>query len=306
MSVVVAEDLSKSYGNIAAVSGLSLDVKEGSIVGLVGPNGAGKTTTIKMILGLMKPDKGRIEVFGQNPWDNPEIRRQVGVVYEKPFFPASEKVLDYLERVCRVFGANESRALDVLKLVDLDQARDRVIKALSAGMLQKFAVAHAIIHEPKFVIGDEITSNLDPKARSSLLDLILRLHDVEKVTFLLSSHILPELSRVCDSVTIVNRGKVYASGNIAELYEKFAARTIRVSTDKPRELAEVVGKLPYAEKVEADSQGISIKVSKDGSDIVYEDISKLARQVKAKIQGIETESASLEELYKTVVGSEGR
>lgn len=306
MPIVVAEDLAKSYGKVVAVDGLSLTVCEASVMGLIGPNGAGKTTTIKMILGLMKPDKGHVEVFGQNPWDNPDIRPQIGVVYEKPLFPSNEKVLDYLERVCRVFGVDESRALEVLKLVDLKEAYDRSVKALSAGMLQKFAIAHAIIHEPTLVIADEITSNLDPKARSSLLDLILQLHKDQKVTFLLSSHILPELSRVCDSVTIINEGKLYASGNLSELYEKFAARTIRVSTDKPDELAEVVKRLPYLEKVEINTQGISVKTAKEGSDMIYEDISRLAREAKAKILGIETGSASLEELYRLVVDSGGQ
>ncbi|UCE15933.1 MAG: ABC transporter ATP-binding protein [Candidatus Bathyarchaeota archaeon] len=306
MSLVIAEDLSKCYGKIVAVDGLSLKVKEGSIMGLIGPNGAGKTTAIKMILGLMKPDEGHVEVFGQNPWDNSNVRSQIGVVYEKPFFPANEKVLNYLERVCRVFGVDESRALEVLKLVDLMEAYDRDIKALSAGMLQKFAIAHAIIHEPKFVIADEITSNLDPKARSSLLDLILQLRKDQKVTFLLSSHILPELSRVCDSVVIINKGKVFASGNLMELYEKFTARTIRVSTDKTTELAEAIKRLPYLEKVETNSQGISVKMAKEGSDRVYEDILRLAREIKAKILGMETRSASLEELYRLVVDSGGQ
>ena len=302
--VVAAENLSKHYGKIVAVEGLSLKVKEGSIMGLIGPNGAGKTTTIKMILGLMKPDEGHVEVFGHNPWDNPDIHLQIGVVYEKPFFPTNEKVLDYLERVCRVFGVNETRASEVLKLVNLQEAYDRTLKALSAGMLQKFAIAHAIIHEPKFVIADEITSNLDPKARGSLLDLILQLHEDQKVSFLLSSHILPELSRVCDSVVIINKGKVHASGNLAELYEKFAAKTIRVSTDKPDELAKAAKSLHYVEEVDTDSQGILVKISKEGNDTIYEDISRLAREIKAKILGIETESASLEELYRVIVDSE--
>jgi len=305
MPIVVAEDLCKTYGKIAAVRALSLEISDGSIVGLVGPNGAGKTTTIKMILGLMKPDKGHVRVFGQNPWDSPDIHSQIGVVFEKPYFPTSEKALDYLERVCRVFGVNESRAMETLRLVNLGDAYDRTIKALSAGMLQKFAIAHAIIHEPRFVIADEVTSNLDPKARSSLLDLILQLHKDQKVTFLLSSHILPELSRVCDSAVIVNKGKVCASGNLTELYEKFTARTVRVSTDKPERLAEAVKRLPYVEKVETESLGISIKIAKGGSDTVYEDISRLAREVKAKIHGIETASASLEELYTLAVDSGG-
>ena len=303
MPLIVAEDLVKNYGKVIAVNGLDLTLEEDTVTGLIGPNGAGKTTTIKMVLGLLKPDRGRVEVFGQDPWDNPNIRTLIGVVYEKAFFPSHQKTLDYLERTCRIFGMPESRALEVLKLVDLQDARDRSIKALSAGMLQKFAIAHALVHSPQLVVADEMTANLDPQARSALLDLILQLHKDEKVTFLLSSHILPELSRVCDSVAIINQGKVWAFGKLTDLYEKYAAGMIRVSTDKPEELAGEIRKLPYVEKLEIDPRGISVQVQRGKEEKLYEDAPKRARKVKAKILGIEAGSASLEELYRLAVGA---
>jgi ABC-2 type transport system ATP-binding protein len=303
MPMVVAENLVKSYGKVKAVDGLSLTIDEGSVTGLIGPNGAGKTTTIKMILGLLKPDSGWVEVFGQNPWDNPEIRTLIGVVYEKAFFPSHQKTIDYLRRACRIFDVSESRAFEVLKLVDLQEASVRTIKALSAGMLQKFAIAHALINQPRLVIADEMTANLDPQSRSALLELVLRLNKDEGVTFLLSSHILPELSRVCDSVAIINRGKVWAFGKLVELYEKYGAGIVRISTDRPVELAEEIKRLPFIEKLAANSRGISVKVEKGREEEFYEYVSKLARKVNAKIHGIETGSASLEELYRLVVGA---
>jgi len=303
MPLIVAEDLVKNYGKVIAVNGLDLTLEEGTVTGLIGPNGAGKTTTIKMVLGLLKPDRGRVEVFGQDPWDNPNIRTLIGVVYEKAFFPSHQKTLDYLERTCRIFGMPESRALEVLKLVDLQDAGDRSIKALSAGMLQKFAIAHALVHSPQLVVADEMTANLDPQARSALLDLILQLHKDEKVTFLLSSHVLPELSRVCDSVAIINQGKVWAFGKLTDLYEKYAAGMIRVSTDKPEELAGEIRKLLYVEKLETDPRGISVQVQRGKEEKLYEDAPKRARKIKAKILGIEAGSASLEELYRLAVGA---
>jgi ABC-2 type transport system ATP-binding protein len=171
LKLVVAENLVKNYGNIIAVDNLSLTLDEGGITGLIGPNGAGKTTTIKMILGLLRPDRGSVRIFGQNPWDNTTIRSHIGVVYEKAFFPPNQGTLDYLKKVCRIFGIPNSKALEVLEQVNLVEASNRRIKALSAGMLQKFAIAHALIHEPKLIVGDEITTNLDPQARSALLDL---------------------------------------------------------------------------------------------------------------------------------------
>jgi ABC-2 type transport system ATP-binding protein len=303
MSLIVAENLAKRYGSVVAVDSLNLSLDEGSVTGLIGPNGAGKTTTIKMILGLLKPDNGWVKVFGQNPWDNTAIRSSIGVVYEKAFFPSHQKTLDYLKRVCRVFGVPESRANEVLELVNLQEASDRNINALSAGMLQKFAIAHALVHKPKLIVADEMTANLDPQARSELLTLVLQLHRDEKVTFLLSSHILPELSRVCDSVAIINRGKVWAFGKLSELYEKYAIGIIRVSTDNPEAVASEIRKLKYVEDLRTDIRGISVRVTEGKEEKIYEDVPKLAKKIKAKILGIETGSASLEELYRLAVGA---
>ena len=306
MALIVTKDLAKNYGRVVAVDGLDLKLDEGFVTGLIGPNGAGKTTTIKMILGLLKPDRGYVKVFGQDPWDNTAIRSLIGVVYEKAFFPPHQKTLDYLKRVCRVFGVLESRALEVLELVNLQDASDRAIKALSAGMLQKFAIAHALIHKPELVVADEMTANLDPEARSALLDLVLQLNKDEKVTFLLSSHILPELSRVCDSVAIINKGKVWAYGKLTELYEKYAVGIVRISTDNPEALASEIKKLNYIEELETDQRGISVKVFEGQEEKLYEEAPRLAKKVKAKILGIETGSASLEELYRLVVGTKER
>lgn len=299
--LVQATGLTKKYGKVVAVDQLDLQVEEGSIMGLIGPNGAGKTTTIKIILGLLQPNSGKVEVFGQAPWDNPKIRTLIGVVHEKAYFPAHQKALDYLKRVCRIFGMPENRALEVLKMVNLQDAWDRQIKALSAGMLQKFAISHALIHKPRLIVADEMTANLDPQARSDLLDLVVKLHKEENASFLLSSHILPELSRVCDSVAIISHGKVLASGNLVELYDKFTARTLRISTDKPEALAQSVRELPYAQAVDDDSRGINVKVAEGAEEKLYEDVPALAKKVGAKILGIETGSASLDELYRLVV-----
>ncbi|HVO37322.1 MAG TPA: ABC transporter ATP-binding protein [Candidatus Acidoferrum sp.] len=304
--LISAQGLVKKYGKVVAVDGLDLNVQEGSVTGLIGPNGAGKTTTIKIILGLLKPDSGNIRVFDQDPWDNPALRELIGVVHEKAYFPSHQKVLDYLRRVCRIFGVTEDRAGEVLKLVGLEDAFDRQIKALSAGMLQKFAVAHAIIHKPHLVLADEMTANLDPQARSSLLDLVANLNKTEKTTFLLSSHILPELSRICDSVAIINRGKVYAAGKLVELYDKYAAGMIRITLENPEKLATEIQKLPYIESVTIDARGISVRTSKNKEENLYEDAARLAKQADLKILGIETGSASLEELYRLVVTSGGK
>lgn len=301
MSLILVDDIAKSYGKVVAVDGLSLRVEEGSITGLIGPNDVGKTTTIKIILGLLKPDRGFVRVFDEEPWDNPDIKPKIGVVYERAFFPSHHRVLDYLQRVCRIFGKPESRACEVLALTKLEDAYDRTIKTLSAGMLQKFAIAHAWINQPGLIIADEPTSNLDPEVRSDLLDLILKLHDDENVTFLISSDIVPELNKVCDSVAIINQGKVWASGGLTDLAERLGARTTRISTDNPEALAGLIRKLEYVSRVEVDSRGVSVGVIGEEDERLYEDVPKLARKAKARIVGIQSGTASLEELFRLAV-----
>jgi ABC-2 type transport system ATP-binding protein len=302
MSLIAVDDLAKSFGRVVAVDGLSLKVEQGSIMGLIGPNGAGKTTTIKIVLGLLRQDRGQVKVFNQDPWNNPGIRHKIGAIYERAYFPSHHHVFEYLKSVCRIYGTPESRAKEVLALTKLEDAWDRPIKALSAGMLQKFAVAHAIIQKPELVIADEPTANLDPEARSDLLDLILELRKNEKATFLISSHILPELSRVCESVAIINKGKVWASGNLEELSQRLGARTTRISTDKPAVLADELRKLNYVNRVEEDSRGVSVGVTTN-QESLYEDVPKLAKKIEAKITGIESGTASLEELFMLAVKS---
>ncbi len=297
MSVISAKGLVKHYGRVSAVDGLDLNVAEKTVTGLIGPNGAGKTTTIKMILGILRPDKGSVAVFGEDPWDNTRIRRRIGIVYERALFPPHQRALPYLERVARIFGVPEERAIEGLAEVGLLEAADRQIKALSAGMLQKFAIAHAVIHEPEMVIADEPTSNLDPVARTEVLNLVTSMAKQGK-TFLISSHILPELSRVCDSAAIVNNGKIWASGRLSELYERFGANSLRLSSDRPDLLLPKIRELSYVLAADVDGQGLMIRVKEGSESSLYQDAPQIASQVAAKVYGIESRSASLEELFK--------
>lgn len=304
MQIVETNALTKNFGSYKAVNNLNLTLKEGSITAFIGPNGAGKTTTLKMILGLLKPTSGTISVFGQNPWDNQKIRPQIGVVHEKAFFPSHQKTREYLERVCRIFGQPESKAVDSLKCVDLENAQNKQIKALSAGMLQKFCVAHALINDPEFIVADEMTANLDPQARKSLLDLVLKLNHDKHTTFLMSSHILPELSRVCDSVIILNQGKVLAQGNLNDILKENKKQFVKVSTDKPVDLANELKKLSYVQSTSLDLKGVIIQTSgSESENQLYEDTLKMAKTINAKILGIESGNTSIEELYNQIVGN---
>ncbi len=145
---------------------------------------------------------------------------------------------------------------------------------------------------------------MDPQARSEFLDLILKLHCEKKTTFLISSHILPELSKVCDSVAIMNKGKLWAQGRLSEIYERFGVTSTRISADRPQALAKALGGLEYVRHVEADARGVSVSVPDEANHQLYEDLLHLAVRLDAKILRIESGTTSLEELFRLALKSE--
>ena len=202
-------------------------------------------------------------------------------------------------------GYPSSKALEDLRQVGLDSAKDRRIGKLSAGMLQKFALVHALINEPELVVADEPTSNLDPQVRNEVLGLIVSLNKERGTTFLISSHLLPELSRVCDTAVIISKGKMVGSGNLQALYRSFRAEVARVTTDSPSTLAEAIRSLTYVVSVEVSGENLIVETREDAAeDQLYFDIPKLAAQIHAKLYGIESKSASLEELFRKAVTSD--
>jgi len=300
MTLISAENLTKHYGIVCAVDQLNLQVEEDSTMCLIGPKGAGKTTITKMILGFVKPDAGRVKVFGEDPWNNVDLRTRIGVVYENPAFPARQKALEYLERVCRIYGQPKSRAGELLAQVNIEDASHKQIRSLSAGTLQKFALAHALINQPKLVVGDEVGANLDSVARGDLFDLVLKLCNEEKIPLLLSSYIFPELDRICNSVALMSRGRILASGKLEGLYEEFPSKTVLISTDQPDKLAELVKSLSYVHQVTTNSKGISVKVIGKTDDTLVADASRFAQKGRIKILNTESTSNSLEDLYRQV------
>ena len=196
--IVYTKDLFKLFGNVVALDGLNLEVPKG-ICGFIGPNGSGKTTTINILLGLVRPDSGEAYVFGLDCWRNSyEIKRRVGVLHENLGYPMSFSAQRFLEYVARIYNVDKprERALEMLKLVGLYDARDRAIKGFSAGMLQRLGLAQALIGEPELVFLDEPTVNLDPSARLMFLEKVKEFHRDHGVNFLTSTHILPESEKV--------------------------------------------------------------------------------------------------------------
>jgi ABC-2 type transport system ATP-binding protein len=222
---ISVENLWHRYGNFAVLSGVSFQVQPGEIFGFIGPNGAGKTTTIRIMATLLEPSAGRVTIDGIDVALEPErVRRIVGYMPDHAGVYERITIREYLEFFADAYDLREGRVVDAaLELTELSKLDDRLVASLSKGMKQRLQIARILLHDPKVLVLDEPASDLDPRARIEVRDLLLELSELGKTIFL-SSHILTELSDVCTSVGILERGRLVVSGPIAEIAERLAAR----------------------------------------------------------------------------------
>jgi ABC-2 type transport system ATP-binding protein len=216
--------VSKRYGDITAVDYLDLDIKKGEIFGLLGPNGSGKSTTLKMILGLVKPDSGSVNVLGINVEDDPvAVKRKVGYVPESPRVYEFLTGLEFLDFTGDVYGMQldekKKRIEEFLKALDLEGREGDMISSYSEGMKQKVVIISAIIHRPELLLLDEPLSGLDPRSARIVKDL---LHEMasQGVTTIMSTHILEIAQAMCDRIAIMYNGRISALGTMEELRQK--------------------------------------------------------------------------------------
>jgi len=217
--------LSHRYGSREVLRDVSFDVAHGEIFGFIGPNGAGKTTTIRVMATLLEPATGRVEIDGYDVAIDPDkVRRAIGYMPDHAGVYERITVREFLEFFADAYQVPDPGVVDVvLELTDLRKLDGRLVAELSKGMKQRLQVARILLHDPKVLILDEPASDLDPRARIELRDLLLELRELGKTIFL-SSHILTELSDVCTSVGILERGQLIVAGPIAALGEELARR----------------------------------------------------------------------------------
>ena len=205
-----------------AVKGLNLEVQAGEVMGFLGPNGAGKTTTMNVLLGFVAATQGAAYIFGVNVAE-PIARQRIGYLPELTYYYKFLTAEELLRFYSRIFGIprsqRESRIDAVLKLVELDGVRKRLIRTYSKGMQQRIGLAQALINQPELLILDEPTSGLDPIGRMKVREIIQRLKNEGKTVFF-SSHELGEVETVCDRVAILHQGELKAAGKVADLVDQ--------------------------------------------------------------------------------------
>jgi len=229
-SIIDVEDISKSYGHVEAVKGVTFTIKKGELFGLIGPNGAGKTTLFKMLLGLLKPTSGTIRVMGSDVsevWSR-EVRAHTGYLPENIAFYDHLSGLETLNFYARLKGAPKSEVLELLDLVGMTEAATRKVGEYSKGMRQRIGLAQALLGKPEILFLDEPTTGLDPEGIGAFYKI---LNDVKarEVTIVLTSHILKEIQDRVDRLGIIGGGKLLASGSVKELRGALGLRSsIRV------------------------------------------------------------------------------
>ncbi len=233
-AIIEIRELTKRFAKRTAVDRVNLTIESGEIFGLVGPNGAGKTTTMRMLVTLLRPDRGEIWVGGHSVRKAPrQVRRIIGFMPDSFGVYGDMTVYEYLD----FFGAcyhlpppqRQSLIKDLLELVDIGHRRDDMVDTLSRGLKQRLGLARVLIHDPSILILDEPASGLDPRARVEIRELLLEIAHLGK-TIIFSSHILADVAELCTSVGIMENGKVVAVGTLDELSEKAVPhRLIQIS-----------------------------------------------------------------------------
>jgi ABC-type multidrug transport system ATPase subunit len=261
--VLATHDLTKQYGDARAVDKLNITVRRGDVFGFLGPNGAGKTTTIRMIVGLIYPTSGYVDVLDhQVPRDKTEALRHIGGFVEVPAFYGNMSA----RRNLRLIGSlnesvSEERIEEVLDVVGLLQRADSTVKDYSHGMKQRLGIANALINSPELVVLDEPTSGLDPQGMKDVRELVRRL-GASGTTVFLSSHLLGEVEQVCNRAAIINKGRVVVEGPVSELRPSHAS--VKLLTSDQTRARQIAAGLVGSYEVSED-EGYLIVRAADGA-----------------------------------------
>ncbi len=253
--VIQTEELTKRYGSVLAVDGLSLNVPRGRIFGLLGPNGSGKTTLMSMLLGLVRPTAGSFTLFGQSPEGGglDQQLHRIGALIETPsFYPymSGRNNLAYFQGIS---GRGDSAELDsLLEQVGLGGRGGDKFQTYSLGMKQRLGLAYTLLGDPELLVLDEPTNGMDPAGMAEVRELIRSLASDNR-TVILSSHLLNEVEQVCDSVAILSHGSLIAQGDVAELLQERGQPQVRLRTTDDRKAWEILNALAWVESVNADN-----------------------------------------------------
>ena len=293
-TVVKTEHLSFSFSDgIKTLDDVNLDIKEGSIYGFLGPNGAGKTTTLRLLLGLLRKQSGKIELFGKEFSSNRiELLKKIGSLIEQPSLYGHLTARENMEIYRRIYQCERSKVEEVLKLVNLESTGKKKAKQFSLGMKQRLSIAIALLHQPELLVLDEPTNGLDPNGIIEVRELLKKMNKELGITVLVSSHILNEVERMASHVGIIHHGKILFQGTLSELQQM-----------KTRQSALEIETNNNAEAVHILQQEFAVQVQQNRIIIPYEN-KQTAAEINKKLVGngfdvylLQPQQSDLEQLF---------
>ncbi|UHA75583.1 ABC transporter ATP-binding protein [Paenibacillus sp. 481] len=297
--MIETDGLTKQYGSRRAVDNVKLQLKRGDIYGFLGPNGAGKTTTIRMLLGLIRPTKGNIRIFGKElHQQRMEILKKVGSLVEYPSYYGHLTAMENLETVRRILDVPKSRISEVLSIVRLTQEARRPVKGFSLGMKQRLGIATALLGNPELLILDEPTNGLDPSGILEIRELIKSMPQEHGITVLVSSHLLSEVEQMANRVAIIQQGRLMFQDSIAALQSR-AQHRVRLVVSDPEQAFRTVSAAGCSAELE--SGAIMLDNMTDAK------IAALVEQLVHKrhdVYRVEEKRQSLEDLFLAMTGKE--
>jgi ABC-2 type transport system ATP-binding protein len=298
VSAIVLTDLVKQFGETTALAGVTLTVPAGSIFGFLGPNGAGKTTTLRILTGLARPTSGAASVLDVHmPDTTTALRRLIGYLPDVPtFYPwmTAREIMQFAGRLFGMAGALiEERTTALLDMAGLGAVKTRV-GGFSRGMKQRLGIAQALINAPQLLLLDEPTSALDPMGRRDVLEMIAALRG--RTTVFFSTHILADVERVCDTVAILDRGRVVAGGPISELKRRYSASRIAIQVEGDIDpLADAFVGRPWLTGLER-TPGL-LRLTVTDLDAARRDVLEALTRSPVPLRRFEVEGASLEDVF---------
>lgn len=301
VEIVKTTQVTKVFKGVEAVSEVNLSIKEGEIYGFLGPNGAGKTTTIRMLLGLMKPTSGGIELFGEriiNHRQHIRALKQIGSLVESPSYYAHLTARENLEVLRKILGVSRNRVDEVLDIVKLTKEANRPVKGFSLGMKQRLGIASALLGNPRLLILDEPTNGLDPAGIQEIRSLIKEMPRENGVTVLISSHLLYEIDHLATQVGIITKGKMLFNGSIESLRKK-----------AKHQVAFTIGEVEKAKTILL-TNGLVPTVNKNSLLLDYIDHEQVAHlvyqlvQENVSIYRVEEKIKSLEDIFLKLTSEE--
>lgn len=261
MSILSVENISKNYGRIQALSGVSFQVPESTVFGILGPNGSGKTTLLGIIMSVLKPSGGTYKLFDSEP--TPAQRQKIGTLLETPNFYHYLTAVQNLKISCAIKKVSEDDIDRVLEIVDLTKRKDSPFSTYSLGMKQRLAIGAALLGNPDVLVFDEPTNGLDPVGIAEIRNLIKKL-SAEGKTIIMASHLLDEVEKVCTHVAILKQGKLLTSGNVNEIFT--SDNMVQVDAENKQAIIAVVNQMP----------GYTNHTEEDGKVTIYFDATQIS------------------------------